>query len=289
MPPGCLPLPAGGATGVCRDSRGVLSGLAPARRRLLLGLLAAVLAVVVGIVGTVLGRRAAEPAPAPVAQEVPGPVLLVPGYGGSEASMRALGQLLTADGRDATVVPVPGNGTGDLADTADALGEAADAALARTGAESVDVVGYSAGGVVARLWVADGGAGVVRRVVTLGSPHHGTTLADLAGDIAPDRCPVGCLQLTTGSPLLARLNAGDETPEGPTWVSIWTEQDETVTPPDSARLDGALNVTVQSVCAGAEVGHGQLPTDPTVTALVLDVLGPGEPELDAADCRPAAG
>ena len=142
---------------------------------------------------------------------------------------------------------------------------------------------------IARLWVADGGAGVARRVVTLGSPHHGTTLADLAGDVAPDRCPVGCVQLTTGSPLLAGLNAGDETPEGPAWVSIWTEQDETVTPPDSARLEGALNVTVQSVCAGADVGHGQLLTDPRVQAMVLRVLGPGEPELPAGDCARAAG
>ena len=266
----------------------MLSGLAPARRRLLVGTLAAVLALVLGVVATVLADRQTARNPAPVPQDEPGPVLLVPGYGGNGAALRTLGRQLTADGRDATVVRLPGNGTGDLADAAEALGEAAEAALARTGAESVDVVGYSAGGVVARLWVADGGAGVARRVVTLGSPHHGTTLADLAGDLAPDRCPVGCRQLTTGSPLLASLNAGDETPEGPTWVSIWTEQDETVTPPDSARLEGALNVTVQSVCAGAEVRHGQLPTDPRVTALVLAVLGPGEPELDAGDCGGAA-
>jgi triacylglycerol lipase len=262
----------------------VLSGLAPARRRLLLGTLAAVLAVVLGVAGTVLADRVGEPRPAPVAQDVRGPVLLVPGYGGRVGSLRALGAQLTADGRDVTVVRLPGDGTGDLADAAGALGDAADAALARTGAESVDVVGYSAGGVVARLWVAEGGAGVARRVVTLGSPHHGTTLADLAGDIAPERCPVGCLQLATGSPVLARLNAGDETPEGPTWVSIWTEQDETVTPPDSARLDGALNVTVQEVCAGAEVGHGQLPSDPRVTGMVLAALGAGEPRPEDADC-----
>ncbi len=142
---------------------------------------------------------------------------------------------------------------------------------------------------MARLWVADGGADVARRVVTLGSPHHGTTLADLAGDVAPQRCPVGCEQLGTGSSLLAGLNAGDETPDGPAWVSIWTEQDQTVTPPDSARLEGALNVTVQSVCAGAEVGHGQLPTDPRVQAMVLQVLGPETPELTPGDCARAAG
>ena len=51
----------------------------------------------------------------------------------------------------------------------------------RTGTDSVDVVGYSAGGVIARLFVRDdGGDSVVRRVLTLGSPHHGTDVAALA-------------------------------------------------------------------------------------------------------------
>ena len=188
------------------------------------------------------------------------------------------------------MVPLPGNGTGDLVEAADALGDAADAALARTGAESVDVVGYSAGGVVARLWVADGGAGVARRVVTLGSPHHGTSLADLALDVAPAQCPLGCIQLGLDSDVLARLNAGDETPDGPTWVSIWTTQDSTVTPPDSARLEGALNLPVQGVCAQARVSHGDLPRDPVVQAMVLLQLAPGEPvALEAEDCARLGG
>jgi triacylglycerol esterase/lipase EstA (alpha/beta hydrolase family) len=268
----------------------VLAGLAPARRRLALALLA-VLAVAVLVVGggVLVSRLSAEP-PAPVPQDEPGPVLLVPGYGGSVGSLRNLAARLDAAGRDATVVQVPGDGTGDLAAAADALGEAADAALARSGASSVDVVGYSAGGVVARLWVADGGADVARRVVTLGAPHHGTTLADLAGDLAPESCPEACLQLTTGSDLLSRLNAGDETPEGPTWVSIWTEQDRTVTPPDTARLDGAVNLSVQAVCADARVGHGELPRDPLVQAMVLAELAEGAPvDLGSADCARLRG
>jgi triacylglycerol esterase/lipase EstA (alpha/beta hydrolase family) len=193
-------------------------------------------------------------------------------------------------GRDATVVALPGDGTGDLAVAADALGSAVDDVLARTGADSVDVVGYSAGGVVARLWAAGDGEGVARRVVTLGSPHHGTTLADLALGAAPGSCPEACRQLATDSDLLTELNAGDETPAGPTWVSIWTAQDETVTPPESARLDGALELEVQSVCAGRRVGHGDLPRDPVVQAMVVAVLAPGTPvALGPADCTRLGG
>jgi triacylglycerol esterase/lipase EstA (alpha/beta hydrolase family) len=268
----------------------VLAGLAPARRRVVVALLAVVVLAALALGGVaVAARLSAEPA-GPVPQDRPGPVLLVPGYGGNVGSLRDLEARLTAAGRDAGVVPLPGNGTGDLEAAADALDAAVDAALERTGAESVDVVGYSAGGIVARLWVADGGADLARRVVTLGSPHHGTTLADLAGDVAPDRCPVGCQQLATGSDLLRRLNADDETPEGPTWVSIWTEQDATVSPPDSARLDGALNLTVQSVCADARVGHGELPRNPLVQQMVLAQLQPGEPvALDTSDCARLSG
>jgi hypothetical protein len=112
----------------------------------------------------------------------------------------------------------------------------------------------------------------VRRVVTLGSPHHGTKLAALGVALAPGSCPVACQQLAPGSDLLDELNDGDETPAGPQWLSVWTEQDETVTPPDSARLDGAVNVALQDVCPGLQVTHGQLPTGPVVRALVLQAL-----------------
>jgi triacylglycerol esterase/lipase EstA (alpha/beta hydrolase family) len=267
----------------------VLAGLSPARRRLVL-VLATLVFVAGAVLATVLLSQPSVPTVEPAPQERPGPVLLVPGYGGSTASLQSLADRLTAAGRDATVVALPGNGTGDLNASADALDEAVTAALARTGDESVDVVGYSAGGLVARLWVADGNADVARRVVTLGSPHHGTSLADLAGDLAPAQCPVGCQQMAPDSDLLTGLNAGDETPDGPTWVSVWTTQDETVTPPDSARLDGALNLTVQSVCADAQVGHGGLPRSELVQEIVLAEVAAGKPvELGTGDCARLSG
>ncbi|MFI5099641.1 MAG: lipase family alpha/beta hydrolase [Actinomycetes bacterium] len=140
------------------------------------------------------------------------------------------------------------------------------------GARSVDVVGYSAGGIVARLWADElGGAAHARRMVLLGSPNHGTDVAALAAGFGSGLCPPACRQLVPDSPLLHSLNESGPS-AGPGWVSIWTEQDQIVTPPDSAHLDGAVNVTVQSLCAGEQVDHGSLPTDPVVQGLVVRAL-----------------
>ncbi|MDQ1626917.1 MAG: triacylglycerol lipase [Actinomycetota bacterium] len=254
-------------------------------RRWVLAAVLLVLLVAVGVVALARGDDVVAPTRRGVAQDKPGPVLLVPGYGGGTGGLEQLAARLRAAGRTATVVALPGNGTGDLRVQAGALALAARAALA-AGAPSVDVVGYSAGGVVARLWArSDGGAKVARRVVTLGSPHHGTSLAVLGAALDPGACRAACQQLMPGSDVLTSLDRGDETPAGPRWVSIWTDQDQVVTPPDSSRLAGALDVVVQSVCRGRPVDHGALPTDAVVQGLVLRMLGPGPPSApSAADC-----
>ena len=251
----------------------VLASLSLPRRRLVLALGAALTAMLTS--GLVAATGAGRPAAPPVAQDRPGPVLLVPGYGGSATALEMLAVRLRAAGRSASVLALPGDGTGDLREAAGVLDDAAAAALA-DGAPSVDVVGYSAGGVIARWWVAElGGDAVARRVVTLGSPHHGAQIAGLGAALGGARCPAGCRQLAPGSELLDRLNDGDETPDGPVWTSVWTDQDEVVTPPDSARLEGAADVRVQQVCPGTQLSHGDLPRSPLVTAVVLEALAVG--------------
>jgi triacylglycerol lipase len=262
------------------------SGLAPARRRVLLGVVGlTVVAALAAVIAVALHRGPKAPTRTNP-QDVVGPVLLVPGYGGSTRALESLADVLRAAGRTAIVVILPGDGTGDLDQQAAVLTRAAQSARSQTGAATVDVVGYSAGGVVARLWARDhGGAAAARRIVTLGSPQHGTDLASLAGSLVPGGCPIACQQLATDSPLLDRLNTGQETPTGPTFVSIWTADDKTVIPPDSARLVGALNLSVQSVCSSARVSHGDLPTDPLVVQMVRVELSPGQPvPLTSADC-----
>jgi pimeloyl-ACP methyl ester carboxylesterase len=51
------------------------------------------------------------------------------------------------------------------------LGAHVDRVLRETGATQVDVVGHSLGGLVARYFMQTGGAGCVRRLVTLGTPY----------------------------------------------------------------------------------------------------------------------
>lgn len=258
----------------------VLSSLAPARRRLVLAVAVLVPAVVAAVVVAVVVRR--DPPVQPVAQDVPGPVLLVPGYGGSTASLQVLADALSAEGRDARIVKPAGSGTQDLRDQAADLSSAVDAALSATGAASVDLVGYSAGGVVVRYYVAElGGGSHVRRAVTLASPHHGTDLASLAGALGSTACPEACQQLAPDSDLLRGLDAGDETPAGPAWVALWTEDDKTVVPPSSGSLEGALDLDLQDVCPGVHAGHPDVPRTPAVIAIVESVLGTAAPTQPA--------
>jgi triacylglycerol lipase len=219
------------------------------------------------------------------AQDRLGPVVLVPGYGGGTGALDSLAGRLRASGREAIVVHLPGAGTGSLVADAAVLNAAVSRAL-KHGAPSVDVVGYSAGGVVALIWARrDDGTAKARRVITLGSPFHGTRLAAAAEAFVPGDCPAACRQLIPGNRLLAGLAAA--TPASlPGWLSLWTADDTTVTPPDSARLAGALNLAVQSLCPAARITHSQLPTSPVVTAIVLQELGRNPLRYPpAADCR----
>jgi triacylglycerol lipase len=196
---------------------------------------------------------------------------LVPGYGGETGSLDALASRIRAEGRQAIVLRLPGTGTGSLVVDAALLNAAVEQAVHR-GAPSVDVIGYSAGGVVALLWARrDDSAARARRVVTLGAPFHGTELAAAAQALVPGECPTACQQLVPGSPLLTSLDVA--TSGGlPPWLSLWTADDDVVSPPDSARLAGAIDVPVQSVCPALAVSHTELPSDPAVVAMVLGAI-----------------
>jgi triacylglycerol lipase len=254
--------------------------LSPRRRALLAVTAVAVAVALAAAVAAAAGLwRRAEP---PLARAAEVPVLLVPGYNGTPGSLRVLAARLRSAGRQVEVVGLPDRGTGDLRASARVLGDAVD----RTGAARVDLVGFSAGGVVVRVLLEDPARALrARRVVLLGTPNHGTELAGAAAAFDPGLCSEACAQLVPGSSLLAELNRGDETPPGPEFFSIWTELDQTVLPPATAALEGAANIPVQDVCASARLGHGGLVTDPLALGLVVKALAGTLPqEPGAGDC-----
>ena len=96
----------------------------------------------------------------------------------------------------------------------------------------VAIVAHSMGGLVARAALAAGGPGLVSRIVTIASPHHGTALARLFRSV-PAR------QMRPGSAWLQALNAGQEGAWPVPVTSIYSLHDNLVVPPRTAALAGA--------------------------------------------------
>ena len=135
-------------------------------------------AVIVARSGSAGGRRYP-------AQDQPGPVLLVPGYGGSTRALSVLARRIRAAGRRGNCPAAAWQRHGEPDGDARVLDDAVAAAL-RSGAPSVDVIGYSAGGVAVLLWARDnGGNRKARRVITLGSPFRGASIAAAAEGSRP--------------------------------------------------------------------------------------------------------
>ena len=131
---------------------------------------------------------------------------------------------------------------------------------ARTGSDRVILVAHSMGGLVARAWLRRHGAARVAKIITIGTPHHGTALASLAaGTNARQMSRIG----DAPSAWLARLAAG-ETPAARALItSLYSHHDNIVAPQASACLPGARNI------AFGGIGHVALASDARVLRQLL--------------------
>jgi pimeloyl-ACP methyl ester carboxylesterase len=117
------------------------------------------------------------------------------------------------------------------------------------------LVGHSMGGLVCRAYARRFGGARIARIVTLGTPHHGSALAPIGhGANARDMRPMA--EWLRG---LAR--AGQAGLPAPI-TSIYSCHDNFVAPQDSSVLDGAKNVPL------AGIGHLSLLFSTRVAALV---------------------
>ena len=221
-------------------------------------------------------------AAAPAEAAAPDPVIIVAGTfaGQPVASVfyAPLAARLRADGYRPYIFGLPTSGTQDIALTAQALNTFADQVRAQTGAARVDLIGHSQGGLVSRHYVKYlGGAAEVDAVISLGAPHYGTAVANVAKLFGLGNCIgiVSCQQMAIGSTYLAALNAGDDTIGNVRYANFVSANDEVVIPYTTGWLanDGNnANVRIQSPCFLRVVGHIGLATDGTVYSGVQDVL-----------------
>jgi triacylglycerol lipase len=108
-----------------------------------------------------------------------------------------------------------------------------------TGQSKVDLVGHSMGGLSTRYYIKFlGGVNYVDDYVSLGTPQHGTLLADIP--LLP-LLSKGAIEMRPGSAFLTKLNSGDETPGYVSYTSIYSYIDELVFPYTTCKLSGAAN------------------------------------------------
>lgn len=204
------------------------------------------------------------------------PVIVVGGLSGVAIAYEPLAARLRGDGHRVSIYQLPNLGLGDIADSARAFSGYVAQVRANTGAARVDLVAHSEGGLVSRYYLKYlGGTGSVGRLITLGSPHYGTYVADIATFLGLGNCVgiVACQQMAIGSAFLDNLNAGDDTPGSVRYTTIRTLQDELVRPTQNATLaDGAVNALVQTWCPLRIVGHLGLVLDGTTYTMVQDAL-----------------
>lgn len=214
--------------------------------------------------------------------DVDDPVIIVAGTFSPEFANQPLEARLSADGYDAHIFVLPEQGRPDMAETSESLAEFVDDVLATTGAEKVDLIGHSQGGLLARYYVKElGGVDTVDTVITLGTPNYGTELADgTLSSGTSDDC-IACAQMAVGSEFLNALNEGDDTIGSVEYTTIYTTFDPVVRPVENAALeDGATNVLVQDQCRFRLVEHIGLIFDGAVYSGIRDALEHQAVELD---------
>lgn len=188
-------------------------------------------------------------------------MLLIPGYGGEAGPLQAMASTLQAQGLTVEVVGID-DGTADLNVYAQRVIGRAQQFVAG-GAPSVDLVGFSAGGVIARIAGTDPvGVPVIRRIATIGTPNEGTQIAALGALVG--QCPPACAQLDPESDLLADLPAASSADR---YLTVWSRSDDVVRPPESAELENAAEVVVQDLCDRI-VGHNAVFSDPVTLSAV---------------------
>ena len=217
------------------------------------------------------------------------PVVLLHGtLATAQGDFGALAPALQASGRCVFTVDYGMGGIRSVRSSAKTVSAFVDHVLATTGADQVDVIGYSQGGLVLRTALRlEGLAPKVGVAVLVAPTFHGST-SPLLTALPPALCPA-CADQATGSPLLQELDAGGDL-DGDVRYAVISSARDTVVTPVSAQSpvgppDRVTSLLVQDRCPDSRLDHLALRGDPGVINWVVQALETdGRPDPSAFSC-----
>ena len=191
------------------------------------------------------------------------PVLLIHGYVCNSGYWQRLSAVLSAAKINHYAIdlePV----FGGIDEYVPLIQESVEAIRAATGSAQVIIVAHSMGGLAARAYMRTQGSSRIAQIITLGTPHHGTALAARGPGINSrqmEYSPDGQANVW-----LAQLAASESKATRALITSIYSFQDNIISPQLSSHLDGANNIALTGM------GHVALALNPAVQQLVLEQI-----------------
>lgn len=190
-----------------------------------------------------------------------GPLLLVHGHNGSEKDWDYWKPILEKEGWQPKAISLATDDWHAEA-LADQVGMHVEALRRATGRQKIDVLAHSLGGLATRHYIKFGGGDQrIRRLVTLGTPHHGIGYA-LGG-----RWITVAKLLSPHSSFLNNLNRPAETHGDVLYSCVWSTKDYTqILPFASGRLKGAFNYRINGT------SHSGMLQDPRLLPAIKEGL-----------------
>lgn len=191
------------------------------------------------------------------------PVLLIHGYGCNSGYWHAMSKAL-AQAKIAHYAVDMEPVIGGIDEYVPTIHQAVERICSETGHDKIIVVGHSMGGLVARAYVRAHGCERIAKVITLGTPHHGTGLAHFGVGLNTRQMRwTATEQEGIASDWLRELAASEGHDIYRLFVSIYSHHDNIISPQRSSHLEGAKNIEFHAI------GHVALGMDPVIQAQVI--------------------
>jgi triacylglycerol lipase len=194
------------------------------------------------------------------------PVLLIHGYICNSGYWHSLSRLLAAENITHYAIdlePV----LGDINDYAAMVQRAVETVCAETGHDKIILVAHSMGGLAVRACLRDHGSARIAKIITLGTPHHGTGLANLGIGINGRQMRLeGNAHQNVSSEWLRQLEKSEDAATRKLFVSIFSHHDNIIAPQTSSYLPGARNIEFHGI------GHVALALNRQIQAQVLEEI-----------------